>query len=199
MDVVDHVAGTFLDGSPNGIPVLAGLAEAIAHAGYVPDFLICGVAPADGLLSPGQRVVLLDGIARGFVDFFIDAANRRGEFNGRVVAIGSDEFFAYLEQQRGQKRITVVAHTGDTLESIGKKYQVPGKTMERINRIPAALDRLNDGEYGICVECSEKIAAARLRALPEVQTCVRCQDMLERRGRHQELEPVEVEAGMDDD
>jgi RNA polymerase-binding transcription factor len=71
--------------------------------------------------------------------------------------------------------------------------------VERVNRITAALDRLNNGEYGICVECGEKIAAARLRALPEVQTCVRCQDLLERRGRHQELEPVEVEAGMDDD
>src|SRR4249919_829588 len=57
-------AGAFLDGAPNGIPVLAGLAESIAHAGFVPDYLICGVAPADGLLSPAQRVVLLDGIAR---------------------------------------------------------------------------------------------------------------------------------------
>ena len=58
-------AGMFLDGVANGIPVLAHLAEAIAHAGRVPDYLICGVAPADGLLSPAQRVVLLDGIARG--------------------------------------------------------------------------------------------------------------------------------------
>ena len=71
--------------------------------------------------------------------------------------------------------------------------------VERVNRITAALDRLNDGEYGTCVECGEKIAAARLRALPEVQTCVRCQDMIERRGRHQELEPVEAEVGADDD
>jgi len=30
--------------------------------------------------------------------------------------------------------------------------------VERVNRITAALDRLNDGEYGTCVECSEKIA-----------------------------------------
>ena len=71
--------------------------------------------------------------------------------------------------------------------------------VERVNRITAALDRLNDGEYGTCVECGEKIAAARLRALPEVQTCVSCQDMIERRMRHQELEPVEVEAGAEDD
>ena len=31
----------------------------------MPDYLICGVAPADGLLSDAQRIVLLDGIARG--------------------------------------------------------------------------------------------------------------------------------------
>ncbi len=58
-------AGALLDGTPNGIPVLASLAESIAHAGLVPDYLICGVAPASGLLSAAQRVVLLDGIARG--------------------------------------------------------------------------------------------------------------------------------------
>ncbi|RNL80347.1 DUF1611 domain-containing protein [Nocardioides marmorisolisilvae] len=58
-------SGAFLDGVANGIPVLADLHQAIAHAGHVPDYLICGVAPADGLLSDAQRVVLLDGIARG--------------------------------------------------------------------------------------------------------------------------------------
>src|SRR3546814_18566994 len=54
-----------LDGVTNGIPVLASLREAIAHAGAVPDYLICGLAPADGLLSSGDRLVFLDGIARG--------------------------------------------------------------------------------------------------------------------------------------
>jgi uncharacterized NAD-dependent epimerase/dehydratase family protein len=58
-------SGTYLDGRANGIPVLADLAQAVAHAGHVPAHLICGLAPADGLLSPAQRVVLLDGIDRG--------------------------------------------------------------------------------------------------------------------------------------
>ncbi len=58
-------AGALLDGTANGIPILASLTEAIAHAGKTPDYLICGVAPADGLLSDAQRVVLLDGIAHG--------------------------------------------------------------------------------------------------------------------------------------
>ncbi|WP_110241831.1 DUF1611 domain-containing protein [Nocardioides gilvus] len=58
-------SGTVLDSEPNRIPVLGDLATAIQHAGHVPDYLICGVAPADGLLSDAQRVVLLDGISRG--------------------------------------------------------------------------------------------------------------------------------------
>ena len=52
----------------------------------------------------------------------------------------------------------------------------------RVNRLLAALDRLSRGQYGTCVECGEPISRARLRALPEVQTCVRCQDRLERVG-----------------
>ena len=53
---------------------------------------------------------------------------------------------------------------------------------ERVNRLSAALDRMSEGEYGTCVECDDPILPARLRALPEVQTCVRCQDRLERLG-----------------
>jgi RNA polymerase-binding transcription factor DksA len=52
--------------------------------------------------------------------------------------------------------------------------------VERVKRLVAALDRLDAGEYGTCVECAAAISAARLRAAPEAQTCVRCQDWLER-------------------
>jgi RNA polymerase-binding transcription factor DksA len=69
--------------------------------------------------------------------------------------------------------------------------------VDRVNRITAALDRLSTGEYGTCVECGEAIAPARLRVLPEVETCVRCQDRIERLGRN--LPRFEVEVGVDDD
>ena len=55
--------------------------------------------------------------------------------------------------------------------------------LTRVNDLSAALERLNEGEYGPCVECGEPIPSARLDALPEVQTCVRCQAGLERLGR----------------
>src|SRR5213594_4939665 len=69
--------------------------------------------------------------------------------------------------------------------------------VERVNRLSAALDRLSEGEYGTCVECGEEISPARLRAMPEVQTCVRCQDRIERLGR--QYEPEETEVLVDDE
>jgi len=63
--------------------------------------------------------------------------------------------------------------------------------------LSAALDRLAEGEYGTCVECGEEISPARLRAMPEVQTCVRCQDRIERLGR--QYEPEETELLVDDE
>ena len=71
--------------------------------------------------------------------------------------------------------------------------------IERVHRLQAALDRLRDGEYGTCVECGEDIAPARLRALPEVQTCVRCQDRIERLGRRLEAVEAEIGAGEDEE
>ena len=62
--------------------------------------------------------------------------------------------------------------------------------VERANRLAEALDRLREGEYGTCEECGEPIAPARLKAMPEVTTCVRCQDKLERLARR--LEPAAV-------
>ena len=57
----------------------------------------------------------------------------------------------------------------------------------------AALDRRGDGQYDACVGCEEPIPAARLRALPDVQTCVRCQDRLERFGHQVAREAMELE------
>ncbi len=54
------------------------------------------------------------------------------------------------------------------------------RLVERVNRLSAALDRLRDGQYGVCIECDERISPARLHVMPEVETCVRCQDGLER-------------------
>src|SRR5262245_4551530 len=68
--------------------------------------------------------------------------------------------------------------------------------VERANKLAEALQRLREGEYGTCEECGEPIAPARLRVMPEVTTCVRCQDRIERTSRR--LEPVGAGFGGED-
>ena len=40
--------------------------------------------------------------------------------------------------------------------------------------VDAAIQRLEDGDYGTCVRCGEPIPAARLEARPSAATCIGC-------------------------
>jgi DnaK suppressor protein len=41
-------------------------------------------------------------------------------------------------------------------------------------RIKAALARIEDGDFGFCMKCGERIAEKRLRFDPSLATCVDC-------------------------
>lgn len=63
-----------------------------------------------------------------------------------------------------------------------------------LKQIDHALDRVQAGEYGICVECENPIPAKRLAAAPEATRCVRCQEAVERGGQAEADSPA---AGLD--
>ncbi len=58
---------------------------------------------------------------------------------------------------------------------------------ETLNKIDAAIRRLEEGSYGDCFECGEEISEARLRALP---FAVRCKDCEEARETAEQRERV---------
>jgi RNA polymerase-binding transcription factor DksA len=43
-----------------------------------------------------------------------------------------------------------------------------------LRELDAALERLDDGRYGLCEECGQPIGDARLEALPATRWCVTC-------------------------
>jgi DnaK suppressor protein len=47
--------------------------------------------------------------------------------------------------------------------------------------VRSALGRINDGSYGICLNCEEEIKPKRLEAVPWAAYCVRCQEMADRK------------------
>ncbi|WP_127144031.1 TraR/DksA family transcriptional regulator [Pelagibacterium montanilacus] len=48
------------------------------------------------------------------------------------------------------------------------------RRQRRIIELEAALRRLEDSEYGLCVECGETIAARRLAIDPAAAKCIHC-------------------------
>jgi DnaK suppressor protein len=71
-------------------------------------------------------------------------------------------------------------------ESVGRlsridAMQMQAMAMAQLRRrqaeraaIDAALDRIDAGEYGYCLQCGEEIAAARLEHNPAVANCIEC-------------------------
>ena len=51
-----------------------------------------------------------------------------------------------------------------------------------LDKVERALDKVEDGTYGICEHCGQPINPARLAALPYATLCVSCQTRAERRG-----------------
>ena len=59
-------------------------------------------------------------------------------------------------------------------------YRIAEHHSDELAGIGDAIQKMEDGRYGICEECDSPIRAARLRALPHARLCVRCQRERER-------------------
>jgi DnaK suppressor protein len=53
-------------------------------------------------------------------------------------------------------------------------------TSKLLKSVQAALDRIEDEIYGVCLRCEEPIAEKRLQAIPWASYCVSCQEAIDR-------------------
>ena len=54
---------------------------------------------------------------------------------------------------------------------------------ERLEEIDLALNKVQEGDYGICKSCGQPIDPERLAIVPETQYCVPCKSRMEKRQR----------------
>ena len=54
---------------------------------------------------------------------------------------------------------------------------------KKMQLVEEAIKRLNDGEYGVCLECKEQIPQSRLKAIPFTTHCIDCLEVMEKKNR----------------
>jgi DnaK suppressor protein len=73
-----------------------------------------------------------------------------------------------------------------TVES-GRSFELRIRDRERklLSKIEEALQRVDDGGYGICEDCGEEIGLKRLEARPVTTLCIDCKTIQETKERSQ--------------
>jgi len=103
--------------------------------------------------------------------------NRLNQLTGKA-----DETIVQMENQR-----TLFPDPSDraTMESTRyNELRIREREGNLINKIQGALQRIEDGSFGICEICGRPISEARLRARPVTTLCIDCkaeQEEMERR------------------
>ncbi len=105
-----------------------------------------------------------------------DAAGIERLLRNRLTRIEADQ--AATASERGpvmldQSRIGRLSRMDALQVQAMAEAQDRRRRAER-QRIEAALERLADGTWGLCTECGEAIAGARLDFDPTVALCIRC-------------------------
>ncbi len=73
------------------------------------------------------------------------------------------------------------ADTGTKTFEREQEISLANGILERVNQVERALERLDEGNYGMCERCGNPIPVERLAAFPSATLCVGCKQLEERR------------------
>jgi len=90
-----------------------------------------------------------------------------------------------LVRQSQRREELWITHSHEQIEAVqlAGQREFAARSLERearsLSQIRAALDRIDDCEFGVCLECEEPISPKRLAAVPWAAYCLRCQEALD--------------------
>ena len=109
-----------------------------------------------------EMLLVLRARLRGDVSTLADAALSASGSGGGASAVPSHMADMGSDTYEQDNTILLMNNEGETL------VQIEG-----------ALERIENGVYGSCIECSGKIPKTRLKAIPYTPYCVKCASELE--------------------
>lgn len=86
----------------------------------------------------------------------------------RVRAIHADQQRESMELEKDPEDQAIQLENDEVLDALEPA------TRREFGQILGALERLEEGQYGTCVDCGDEIAMKRLEAIPFAVRCVEC-------------------------
>ena len=116
-----------------------------------------------------------------------------------MVNASHDDLRERLERKKSElttrlERITANLRRGYEADSKDRAKQMEdnevvdalgNEARDELAKVSAALQRMDAGDYGNCIECGQRIDAGRLEAYPSAQECIDCARFDEHRRAHE--------------
>jgi RNA polymerase-binding transcription factor len=103
---------------------------------------------------------------------------------------------ADLVQMMRNRDGIVIEKSADALDEVqyATERELAIRSLDRdsnlLRNVRAALDRIEEGSFGVCLHCEEDISPKRLAAVPFTAYCIVCQELVDR-GQHEGAENLD--------
>jgi len=109
-------------------------------------------------------------------------AGIRARLEHERASLHSDIEALAIDNQAQQDDYGVGNHMADDATEVFTRERdiaLRSNAQDLLAQVDAALERMDEGRYGICARCGQKIPPDRLEALPYAIYCVTCQSQVE--------------------
>jgi DnaK suppressor protein len=107
-----------------------------------------------------------------------DALARKAEDAERLREFIDRTTFSGDQREAADELSVVDQHPADVADITMQRevdYTIKGIVEEEVEQVQQALQRQQEGRYGICADCNQPIAKERLEARPQATLCIDCQ------------------------
>ncbi len=96
---------------------------------------------------------------------------RKRELEEKLALMSKEKFSDDQVQDPGDQAMA------STMELLRTSFQ--STEIKEYNRIVRALEKIENGNYGVCVDCGNPISEKRLKSFPNAERCLICQEEYE--------------------
>ena len=97
--------------------------------------------------------------------------HRKWELEEKLTSLSKEQLSDGQVQDPGDQALT------STMEAL--RLSLQDAEVDEYRRISSALNKINEGLYGMCIECDNPISEKRLQLFPDTTRCLTCQEAFE--------------------